>query len=191
MLTNFTATINNIADKLQQNLPITTKLIAGLFIIHIINIILRRSLLILGIRPRHISGLFGIVFAPLLHTDFEHLIFNSFPLFILMNLIIAETNFDQFVMITGMITVISGSLIWLFGRRAIHVGASAVILGYFGFLLASAYAKPSFMLVVIAFFCIYYFFGLILSLFPSDEKSSFEGHIFGLIAGIITSQIPL
>ncbi len=55
-----------------------------------------------------------------------------------------------------MIIIISGIAIWLFGRKAIHIGASSLVMGYFGYVLFNAYQQATFLALVIAFVCLYY-----------------------------------
>lgn len=88
-----------------------------------------------------------------------------------------------------MITLVSGGILWLIGRRAIHVGASGLIMGYWGYLLVYAYQHPSILSYVLAIICIYYFGGLLLSIFPKEDSVSWEGHLFGLFAGILATVI--
>jgi len=91
----------------------------------------------------------------------------------------------EFYSVTLIIVVLSGAAIWLFGRRAIHVGASALIMGYLGFLIIQAVAEISIITFVIGFICVYYFGMLLLGMFPSTEKGvSWEGHLFGFFAGL-------
>lgn len=182
-----------IKKNLDENLYFTLSIIAILLIVYFINLLFKRKLNILGIIPRRLFGLPGIICSPFLHADFNHLLFNSIPLFVLTNftLILIHANYLLFYKISAAIILISGFLTWCFGRFAIHIGASGAILGYFGLLLSQAYMHPSFMIIIIAFMCFYYFFGLVLSLIPTNDKTSWEGHIFGLIAGIITWSIFL
>lgn len=190
-------TLNNFIDQLTQTLtlmkeqaPIAGGIIAGLWIIYFVNSLVGKKLFVLGIYPRHWFGLIGIPFSPLLHADLNHLIFNSIPLFVLMCFVLTA-GLHQFIFITLLIILLSGLGIWLFGRSAIHIGASALIMGYFGYLLADAYQHPSVSTMAIGFLCIYYFGGLIFSLFPSEEKVSWEGHAFGFLAGIAVSLLLL
>lgn len=183
------STILQVRDGFINNFDFTSKIILILVAIHIINMLLQRRLLILGIIPRNPLGVLGILFAPLLHGDFNHLFLNAIPLYFMMNFALMILPFPMFVHVSLLITIISGVLIWLFARPGLHVGASALITGYFGFLLSTAYLKPSFIMILLAFACLYYFFGIVVSLFPQKERTSWEGHIFGLAAGIITAQI--
>ncbi|MDH4146552.1 MAG: rhomboid family intramembrane serine protease, partial [Acidimicrobiia bacterium] len=90
-----------------------------------------------GIRPRDVDGLVGIVAAPFLHGSWGHLIANSVPFVVLGGLVLLRgralwTGVTVFVMLAG------GALTWLVGRSANHIGASGVVFGYLGFLVAAA-----------------------------------------------------
>lgn len=168
----------------QYNMPFTIGVIVLLWVIAILNWMLHYRLNLLGIRPRNAFGLIGIICAPFLHGDFNHVFFNSIPLFVLMNLILIFGK-PVFFAVTLIIIVVSGVLTWLFGRRAIHVGASGVIMGYFADILFQAYKTPGIVSVISFILVIYYFGGLFLSLIPRDRRVSFEGHAFGFIGGVV------
>lgn len=42
---------------------------------------------------------------------------------------------------------------------------------------------------ILGFICIYYFAGIFLGIFPGQKGVSWEGHLFGLIAGLVTSYL--
>lgn len=187
MLEKIATEIQHLIIAMQVNTLFALKFIGILWLIHIINWIMQYRLNVLGIRSRTLSGLPGIVFSPLLHGDFNHLFFNTIPLFVLADLILPEGKI-MFYYVSGTITLLSGSLLWLFGRRGIHIGASGLIMGYFGYLLAKVYFNLTATTIVLAGFCLYYFGGLFLSLFPGAKKNvSWEGHVFGFLSGIFTS----
>lgn len=178
----------NIAAQLKENLPLALFLVAGLWLIWLINWILGYRLNYFGIYPRHLFGLVGIPFHPFIHGSFNHVFFNSVPLFALLTLLLTN-GIPNLICTTVSITLLSGFAIWLFGRRALHIGASGLIMGYFGYLLVQAYRHPSASSYVLAAICIYYFGGLLLSIFPKEEAVSWEGHLLGLFAGIVTTSI--
>lgn len=184
MLTNIVNDVKLIEATLYYYLYLTLGIILLLFAINFINELMDRKLSYFGIIPRHIIGLPGIFLAPLLHGSFNHLFFNCFPLFALMNMVLVY-GYDVFVAVTCMVTVMSGVAVWLFGRHSIHLGASAVILGYFGFLSINAYIDPNFLSLVLIICCLYYFGGLVAALIPVHTAGvSVEGHIFGFLSGI-------
>lgn len=183
MLTELSSALQNIIASIQYNYIFVLKLIGVLWVIQIINFILGYRLNFLGVYPRNIFGLPGIICSPFLHGNFNHLFFNSIPLFVLINLVLFNGR-AEFYCISIIIILISGGALWLFGRKAIHIGSSTLIMGYFGYLLINAYHQPTMVTVLLALVCIYYFGGLFLALFPGEKGISWEGHIFGCLAGI-------
>lgn len=164
------------------NAQLISIIIAILFGIHAINFLLGYRLNLLGLYPRTKHGLIGIFFSPLLHGSFTHFIFNAIPLFILLNFILLQ-GMHQAIIITLFITVASGLCVWLVGRKAIHVGASGLIMGYWGFLLSDAVQHPSVITILLVLTCLYYFGGFVSSLLP-EEGSSWESHFFGFLSGL-------
>ena len=144
------------------------------------------ALLLLGIWPRHLLGLPGIFFSPFLHVNFNHLFFNSIPLIVLSNFILMD-GLHYFIIISIYITVMSGFLVWCFAKPGIHLGASGVITGYWGFLVCNIVQQGTLTAFFLGAICIYYFAGIFLGIFPTEKGVSWEGHLFGLVAGITTS----
>lgn len=151
---------------------------------------LNKHLLLLGIIPRTRHGLIGIIFCPLLHKDFNHLFFNSIPLVILSDFILMQ-GLDYFLDVTLFITLLSGFLIWCFGKKGIHIGASALISGYWSFLMYASYVHFTVTSVILGAICIYYFAPILFSALPGNKGVSWEGHLFGLIAGVIAQKFLL
>lgn len=186
MLTKLVDRIFTAVVSIQSNLWLSFKIVAVLGIIHLINFVVKYRFNRWGIRPRKLIGIPGIFLSPLFHGGFNHLFFNAIPLIILTALVLVDvdgvTNFSK---ITFWLILVSGALIWLFGRRGIHIGASALIMGYFGYLLSKAYFDFNNTTIILAAICIYYLGGLITSIFPGAKRNvSWEGHLCGMIAGI-------
>lgn len=184
---NIANTLETIIQTFMHNSFFVLFLLAILWIIQIISHMNHKKLNRLGLIPRHIKGLRGIIFMPFLHGDFNHLFFNSIPFFVLANLVLIHGR-AMFYIVSLSIMLIGGILIWLFGKRGIHIGASSLVMGYFGYLLANAYFQLNAMTVILAIICLYYFGGLVLSLFPSEKHVSWEGHLFGCVAGIFVAK---
>ena len=190
MLEDLVDAFNQIFSSIQENFGFLATIILILWGIQFLNHISGYRLNLLGILPRTFHGLIGIVAAPFLHGSWQHLFFNTIPLVVLGALILVNGK-QQFFEISTIIILASGFATWLFGRRALHVGASGVILGYWGFLLFSAYEEKSALGFVLGFLCLYYFGGLVLNLFPTEEKVSWEGHVFGFFSGILASYLMI
>ena len=141
-----------------------------------------------GIFPLTAKGLRGIIFAPLLHANFDHLFFNTIPLLILSNMLLMH-GLPYFINATIMITLISGLLIWCIAKQGLYVGASAVVTGYWGLLVTNIYNEGTITSIILGIVCIYYLSGIFYGLFPSQKTTSWQGHLLGLLAGLLTSYL--
>lgn len=95
---------------------------------------------------------------------------------------------------TVFITLVGGSMVWLLAGLisggGIHIGASGVVFGYFGYLAARAFHERSFSSIFIAVVVIvFYGGGILIGLLPADPRVSWEGHMFGLLAGVTYAGI--
>jgi membrane associated rhomboid family serine protease len=75
------------------------------------------------------------------------------------------------------------------GRSAIHVGASSLIFGYFGFLVFRGLIKRSLAAMAISILTIAVYGGLVWGIFPGVPGISWEGHLFGLLAGVVCARM--
>ncbi len=188
MFDAFTQSVLQISEHTKANLPTLGFIALIPCVFFIVNKLLGNCLLLLGIFPRKIFGLLGIVFSPVLHANFNHLFFNLIPLLVLSNFILID-GLPLFIFVTIIITLLCGFLTWCFGKPGIHVGASGLITGYWGFLVMNIYQKGTFTALILGAISLYYFFGIFVGIFPAEKGVSWEGHLFGLIAGIATSYI--
>ncbi len=159
-------------------------LVALIWIVEVVNLVLGHRLTSWGILPRSFSGLIGIPLAPLLHGGFWHAVSNTLPLLILGSLTLAGGK-KMFWETTVNVTLLSGALVWVFAREAYHVGASGLVFGYFGVILARAYLDRSISSIAIAIITVMAYGGLIWGILPTRSYISFESHLFGLIAGFL------
>jgi len=142
-----------------------------------------------GIRPRSESGLVGIMIWPLLHANASHLLANTIPLAILSWFLLLQ-GFRRYLLISFWITVIAGIAVWIFARPAVHVGASGLIFGYFGFLVAAAWYEKSLVSFIFAILTVFLYGGLVWGVLPQAPHISWEAHLFGMLAGIfLASQL--
>lgn len=186
MLENLVNSLTDIVNQTQAHLPLLLGVLVGLLLIHIMNALLHYRLLSLGIYPRKPFGLVGIVCAPFLHANFNHLFFNAIPLFVLMDFMLLYSQ-KTWIIATVSIILISGMLTWLFARKAIHVGASSLVTGYWGYLVYNMYHQANVTSIILGILCLYYFAGILFGVLPLKKSTSWEGHLFGLIAGVATA----
>ena len=173
---------------MKDSFKIVLTLFIIIWLVEIVNLISGRSFIVYGILPRHIEGLPGIILHPFIHGSLQHLISNSLPLLIL-GFIVAFEGRARFIKVTFIIIILGGTLLWLFGRAAYHVGASLLIFGYFGYIVLNAFYKKSLMAILAALITIVLYGGLIYGVIPADNHISWEGHFFGLLAGITAVKI--
>lgn len=141
----------------------------------------------LGIFPRDPEGLVGILFWVLLHGDFMHALLNTTPLLFL-GFFVALRGASLYFRITFLVWVVAGLLVWLFGRNAVHIGASGLIFGYFGFLLAVALNERNIFDLGVASLTLFYYGGMFFGLLPAHGLISWESHVAGLAAGILAAR---
>lgn len=162
--------------------------IALLWFIEVINNFMGHRLNVLGIYPAANSPVPGIFFAPLLHGSFDHLALNTLPLFTF-GWLISLGGFMRYVWVSLFIAIVGGVCVWIFGRNAFHVGASGLIFGYFGFLVAQGIFEQSFSSVFIASSIIAFYGSMIFGILPLSASVSWETHLFSLLAGVLASRL--
>ncbi len=163
-------------------------LVLVLWAVELVNLLLGHRLNVLGILPRTIAGVPGIALAPFLHYGIRHVLLNTMPLVILGWLVILHGP-RAFLEVSLVIILVSGVSIWLLGRSGYHVGASGLIFGYFGFLVARGWYERSFSSILIAAVTIILYGGILLGLLPIRAGVSWEAHLLGLLAGILAARL--
>ncbi|MBD0304218.1 MAG: rhomboid family intramembrane serine protease [Tolypothrix sp. T3-bin4] len=178
-----------ITPELENQLTILAELVVYAWSIEFVNLVICGGALNgLGIRPRTSSGLLGIFFSPFLHADWEHLLGNTIP-FVILGWFVMLTGMKIFFIVTVFTPLFSGLGIWLFGRlHTNHIGASDVIFGYLGFLLLHSYFERDSLSIVLTAIVGFVYGRLLWGIFPIRYGVSWEGHLFGLIAGILVAR---
>jgi membrane associated rhomboid family serine protease len=140
-----------------------------------------------GLLPRTLTGLVGIPLSPFLHGSFAHLILNTVP-FVVLGGFVALQGTRLFLAVSFWIILLSGAALWLLGRSAYHVGASSVIFGYFGYLVARGWYERSVTALLVALLTLGLYGGIVWGVLPTRSYVSWEGHLFGLLAGVLVAR---
>ncbi len=145
----------------------------------------------LGVSPRTISGLKGILFAPLIHADWNHILNNSLPVFILSTMIFYFYKPIAWPVIIWTY-LISGFWLWVGGRNDdvipnYHFGASTLIYAFSTFLFFSGVFRKHKQLMVVSAMVVFLYGSITWGIFPLDRSVSWEGHLFGAISGILVA----
>lgn len=137
-----------------------------------------------GIYPRELFGLKGVLFSPLIHFDFNHLINNSIPL-----LILGSCLFYFYRPLAFRLVLISwfaaGLYTWISARSSYHIGASGLVYSLFGFILLSGFLRKNNSLIGISFLVAFLYGSMVWGILPWDHKISWEGHFWGLFIGMV------
>lgn len=178
-------------SQLQTPLTIIGGFIVLLWVIEIADqLIFGGGLDSFGVRPRTITGLWGILWAPFLHGGFRHLIANTGPLLILGSIVMLSRPLRDFFKVSFIVTIIGGLGTWLIAPMGqVHLGASGLIFGYFGFLLLSAYFERSCRAIVIALIVLLLYSGIIWGALPQGNGISWQTHLFGFIGGGMSAYL--
>ncbi|MCA2224596.1 rhomboid family intramembrane serine protease [Nonomuraea aurantiaca] len=134
------------------------------------------------------SGLVGIFFAPFLHVGFGHLMANSLPLLIL-GFLAALRGLGRFFAASLLIIVIGGIGTWFTSPDTITVGASGLVFGYFGYVLARGIFDRRVFDIVIGIGVGIAYYSILWGLLPNQQGISWQGHLFGLVGGIIAAWL--
>jgi membrane associated rhomboid family serine protease len=167
-----------------RQVAILVGIVALLWLIELIDFLIFRGRLdALGIRPRSLDGLRGILFAPFLHASFAHLAANTVPFVILGWLVMLRSTGDFFV-VAAVSAVTSGLGAWLLGGpRTVHVGISGVIFGFLGYLLARGIYERRLGAIVLALIALLLYGGALWGVLPLRAGVSWQGHLFGFLGG--------
>lgn len=161
-------------------------LLAGVWIAWLAAWMLGWSLDDLGIRPRQLRGLVGVLSAPFAHASFEHLMSNTLPLGLLMTLTLyCYPRAARLAL--PLIWILSGLGVWLFARDSVHVGASGIAHGLMFFLFVMGLIRRDRLAVVTSLVVFFLYGGMLLSVLPHEEHVSFEYHLGGALAGVLAA----
>ena len=142
-----------------------------------------------GIEPRELDGLDGVLFAPLLHGGFAHLVANTVP-FLVFGFLAMAGGMRQFVVVTATVWLLGGLAVWLLGPADTnHIGASGLIFGWLVFLLVRGFYTRSVAQLVLAVALFLIWGGVLWGVLPGDPNVSWQGHLFGALAGLLAARL--
>ncbi|MEE9574107.1 MAG: rhomboid family intramembrane serine protease, partial [Candidatus Neomarinimicrobiota bacterium] len=159
-----------------------------MWMVYLISLSLNLDLSRMGILPRDMIGILGIISGPIVHANFSHLLSNTIPLLILgwtIFFFYSKVSYKSFIVIY----VLTGLFVWLFAREVYHIGASGIVYGFVSFLFFSGIFRRDNKSIAIALIVTFLYGGIIWGVLPGQKGISWESHLFGGIAGIITAFI--
>jgi membrane associated rhomboid family serine protease len=148
-----------------------------------------------GIRQLETDGLWGIVFAPLLHSNWQHLIANTGPALVL-GFLMTLAGMARFIYATAIVWILGGFGTWLIGSSGApagvetnHIGASGLIFGWLTFLIVFGFFTRKVWEIVVGVIVLFVYGSVLLGVLPGTFGVSWQGHLCGAIAGVVAAYL--
>jgi membrane associated rhomboid family serine protease len=153
-----------------------------------------------GIKPLETDGLEGILFAPLLHSNWEHLIANTVPALVL-GFLMTLAGLSRFIFATAIVWILGGFGTWLIGDvgtqcpyvgvncQTNHIGASGLIFGWLTFLIVFGFFTRKAWEIVVGVIVLFIYGSVLLGVLPGTPGVSWQGHLSGAVAGVIAAYL--
>jgi len=161
--------------------------VAVLYVLEAIDTVAGNRLDAWGVEPLTLDGLWGILFAPMLHFGWGHLLANTVPLLIL-GFLVLLSGIGRGLAATGIIWVIGGLGTWLTGGvGSAHLGASVLVFGWLTFLLVRGIFTRSVGQILLGVVVLFVYGGMLWGVLPGQYGISWQGHLFGAIGGVVAA----
>jgi membrane associated rhomboid family serine protease len=148
-----------------------------------------------GIRPLEVDGLWGILWAPLLHANWAHLVANTVPALVL-GFLVSLAGMARFVYATVIVWILGGLGTWLIGNvgapygvETNHIGASGLIFGWLTFLIVFGFFTRHAWQIVVGIVVFVVYGGVLWGALPGTFGVSWQGHLCGGIAGVVAAYV--
>ncbi|ORW94561.1 rhomboid family intramembrane serine protease [Mycolicibacter terrae] len=145
-----------------------------------------------GIRPLETDGLWGVLFAPLLHANWGHLLANTGPALVL-GFLVTLAGQSRFLLATAIVWLFGGLGTWLIGNVGSscgptdHIGASGLIFGWLAFLVVFGWFTRRLWQILVGLVVLVLYGGILWGAVPVLNVCggvSWQGHLCGAIAGV-------
>ncbi len=170
-------------------LTVISGFVALLYVIEVVDTVLDHRLDREGIEPQQVDGLPGILFAPLLHLGWEHLLGNTVPLLVL-GFLVLVSGVRLWAGVTAITWVVGGVGTWLVAPpNTIHLGASVLIFGWLVFLLLRGFVTGRVRQILLGVVILFLYGGILWGVLPGQPGISWQGHLFGAVGGAIAALL--
>ncbi|MGI8780828.1 MAG: rhomboid family intramembrane serine protease [Solirubrobacteraceae bacterium] len=142
-----------------------------------------------GIEPREAEGLDGVVLAPFLHGDFDHLIGNTIP-FLALGFAIALGGAARVAIVTAVVALVGGLGTWLVAPSdTVHIGASGIVFGYAAYLVARGGYSRGMVQIGVGLVVLGVWGTTLLRGLVPENGISWQGHVFGAVGGVVAARL--
>ena len=174
--------------RIKRAIFIATSFTALLWLIRIIESVFGLDLVEYGVHPGRVDGLSGIVFAPLVHGSFSHLLANTAPLLILGTALLYGYPKSARIVIPA-VYLGTGLGVWLFARDVYHIGASGLSFGFMFFVFTVGALRWDRRAIALSMAVFLLYGGMIWGLLPTRPGISYESHFFGAMIGLLLAVL--
>jgi membrane associated rhomboid family serine protease len=172
-----------------RGMAVVAALVALMWLVEVVDQVAGGRLDRNGIEPREIDGLDGVVWAPFLHADFQHLIGNTIP-FLLLGFAIALGGVARVILVTVIVAVVGGLGTWLIApSNTVHIGASGIVFGFAGYLVARGVFSRSPAQLLLGLVVVVAWGATLLQGLVPEEGISWQGHLFGAVGGVVAARV--
>ena len=164
-------------------------MVALMWMSELIDVVLGGRLDGLGIEPRDLDGLLGVVLAPFLHVGLGHLLANTFP-FLVMGGVIALAGAVRVIAVSVIVGLISGLGTWLIAPEStVHVGASGLVFGFATYLVARGVFNRDLLQLILGAVVVLVFGTVLLGGLVPQQGVSWQAHVFGVAGGLAAARL--
>lgn len=186
---SLTRSAKSLARTTKQQVTVLSSALGAAWLSFVATFATGGALLSFGIVPRTVNGLRGILFAPFLHANLQHLVSNTVP-FVILGWLVMLRDTRHFGRVTLLTALTSGLMSWTLGAPgSLHIGASGVIFGYLGFLMLSGWYARTVSSVLISIGVTAAWGSLVFGVLPTVPGVSWQGHLGGFLGGVLAARM--
>jgi membrane associated rhomboid family serine protease len=174
--------------RLRRAFILAASFAALLWLIKLAELVFGLDLVPYGVYPHRLSGLAGILWAPLIHGSLSHLFANTVPLIILGTALLYGYPRSARIVLP-VVYAGSGLGVWLFARNAWHIGASGLTFGMMFFVFTAGALRWDRRAIALSLVVFFLYGGMIWGIFPYDPEISYESHFFGAVIGVVLAIV--
>jgi membrane associated rhomboid family serine protease len=137
-----------------------------------------------GIRPRQWAGLPGILFAPLMHGGFAHLVANSLPLVVL-GAAMLYLYPHAALRVLPAVYLGPGIAVWLLARGGVHIGASGLVYGLVSYIFVAGLIRRDRRAIAASLVVCFMYGASVWGVLPIERGVSWETHLAAAVIGVV------
>ena len=182
------ALVSQQSQHMRRSVALALLCALGLWCVKLVEFLFGLDLSVYGVFPRQLSGLVGVIFGPLIHGSFSHLLANTLPVLVLLTLLMYGYKRSTRIVVPVLYFGV-GVLVWLFARESYHIGASGFTFGLMFFLFVVGILRRDKQSIALSLVVFFLYGGMLGGLYSEDAGISFESHMAGAVIGVVLAFI--